>query len=72
MGFFYNYFLPVMQKIVNFHTINRMIMKKSILTLVFLMFAGAIFAQEQAKRGPFLTNGFWDNWFISAGVGANL
>lgn len=47
-------------------------MKKSILTLAFLMFAGAIFAQEQAKRGPFLTNGFWDNWFISAGVGANL
>ncbi|MCK9627556.1 MAG: OmpA family protein [Bacteroidales bacterium] len=47
-------------------------MKKSILTLAFLMFAGAIFAQEQAKRGPFLTNGFWDNWFISAGVGGNL
>ncbi|MDD3034286.1 MAG: OmpA family protein [Bacteroidales bacterium] len=47
-------------------------MKKCILTLSILMFAGAIFAQEQAKRGPFLTNGFWDNWFISAGVGANV
>jgi len=36
------------------------------------MFAGTIFAQEQAKRGPFLTNGFWDNWFISAGIGGNV
>ena len=25
--------------------------------------------QQQTKRGPYITNGFWDNWFISAGVG---
>ncbi len=47
-------------------------MKKSFLTLILLMFFGMISAQEQAKRGPFLTNGFWDNWFISAGVGGNV
>lgn len=23
-------------------------------------------------RGPYLTNGLWDNWFVSAGVGANF
>jgi len=47
-------------------------MKKSFLTLVLLMFFGMISAQEQSQRGPFLTNGFWDNWFISAGVGGNV
>ena len=23
-------------------------------------------------RGPYLTNGFWDNWFVSAAGGANF
>lgn len=26
-------------------------------------------SQIQTKRGPYVTNGFWDNWFISAGAG---
>ncbi|EKD31405.1 MAG: OmpA family protein [uncultured bacterium] len=47
-------------------------MKRKFLTLVLLMFAVSAFAQQESKRGPFLTNGFWDNWFISAGGGASI
>lgn len=25
---------------------------------------------EQTKKGPYVTNKFWDNWFVSAGIGA--
>jgi outer membrane protein OmpA-like peptidoglycan-associated protein len=47
-------------------------MKRKLLTLVLLMFAVSAFAQQESKRGPYLTNGFWDNWFVSVGGGANL
>ncbi len=47
-------------------------MKTKFLTLVLLMFAVSAFAQQESKRGPYLTNGFLDNWFISVGGGANL
>lgn len=37
----------------------------------------SVFAQEQEERGlefphQVITNGFWDNWFVGASVGANL
>lgn len=47
-------------------------MKRKFLTLVLLMFTVAAFAQQESKRGPYLTNGIGDNWFISVGGGANL
>ncbi len=50
-------------------------MKNKILTLTLLLFTVASFAQEQQKGGhygPFLTNKFFDNWFISAGGGVQV
>ena len=47
-------------------------MKKTFFTLILLVFAVSAFAQQESKRGPFITNGFWDNWFVSAGGGLNL
>lgn len=47
-------------------------MKRTFFTLVLLMFAVSAFAQQESKRGPYLTNGVWDNWFISVGGGLNL
>jgi outer membrane protein OmpA-like peptidoglycan-associated protein len=47
-------------------------MKRTFFTLVLLMFAVSVFGQQENKRGPYLTNGFWDNWFISVGGGVNL
>lgn len=45
--------------------------------LVFI--AGAIYAQEKegysttpGRSATFVQNGFWDNWFIGAGAGANI
>ena len=50
-------------------------MKKVFLLALVLMSSLFVYAQEQtvvevqSKRGPYLTNRFFDNWFISAGVG---
>jgi len=46
-------------------------MKKQILFFVLLALSISAFAQEPVK-GPFLTNGFGDNWYFSAGFGGNL
>ena len=53
-------------------------MKKVFLVLMVSLFGIAAFAQDetvielQGKRGPYVTNGFWDNWFISVGGGAQV
>jgi outer membrane protein OmpA-like peptidoglycan-associated protein len=47
-------------------------MKKTVFTLVLLMLTLSAFAQQGNKRGPFITNGFGNNWFVSAGGGINL
>ena len=47
-------------------------MKKTVFTLVLLMLTLSVFAQQGNKRGPFITNGFGNNWFVSAGGGINL
>lgn len=46
------------------------------LSLFFILALAAIstFAQESTQAGSkvtFIRNGFWDNWFVGAGVGAN-
>ncbi len=50
---------------------------KKFLTLVLLFTAVVTFAQQteaktEGKYGPYLTNGFFDNWFISAGGGVQV
>jgi len=49
---------------------------KKILTLVLLLSTVATFAQTgattESKYGPFLTNKFFDNWFLSAGGGVQV
>lgn len=50
---------------------------KKILTLVLLFTAVVAFGQQSgtqtdSKYGPYLTNGFWDNWFVSAGAGTQV
>ncbi|MFA6336209.1 MAG: OmpA family protein [Bacteroidales bacterium] len=50
---------------------------KKILTLVMMFAVVSIYAQQQepktdAKYTQYLTNGFWDNWFISVGGGAQV
>lgn len=53
-------------------------MKKVFLVLMVSLFGIAAFAQDetvielQGKRGPYVTNEIWDNWFISAGGGAQV
>ncbi|MCK9627557.1 MAG: OmpA family protein [Bacteroidales bacterium] len=47
-------------------------MRRELLTLVILMVACTLFAQKEVTRGPFLTNGFGDNWFVSIGFGGNV
>lgn len=47
-------------------------MIKRLLTFTLMLFTVAAFAQEQQsanRYGPYLTNKFFDNWFISAGAG---
>lgn len=49
-------------------------MKRLSLFFVFALAAVGIFAQESTEPGrkvTFVRNGFWDNWFVGAGVGAN-
>lgn len=50
-------------------------MKKVSLLLILVFAAVTAFAQESAEAGrktTFVKNGFWDNWFIGAGAGANI
>ena len=47
-------------------------MKKEFLTLVLLLVTPLLFAQKEVTRGPFVTNGFGDNWFVSVGFGGNV
>ena len=46
-------------------------MKRIVLVAILATFSLSAFAQR-GERGPFLTNKFKDNWFISAGGGINL
>ncbi|MCK9305894.1 MAG: hypothetical protein M0P27_10925, partial [Bacteroidales bacterium] len=50
---------------------------KKILTLILLLSSVATYAQQtetaaESKYGPFLTNKFFDNWFLSVGGGAQV
>lgn len=50
---------------------------KKFLTLVLLFTAVVSFAQQaetknEGMRGPYLTNGLFDNWFVSAGGGVQI
>lgn len=48
---------------------------KKLITICFILISGLSFAQNQnaaGKYGPFLTNKFIDNWFISFGGGVNV
>ncbi len=53
-------------------------MKKVFLVLMVSLFGFTAVAQDetvievQGKRGPYVTNGFWDNWFVSAGGGVQV
>lgn len=46
--------------------------------MVVSLFAMSSYAQDetvieiQGEKGPYVTNGFWDNWFFSAGGGAQI
>lgn len=46
-------------------------MKKNVLLLIVLFVTMGAVAQD-GKRGPYLTNKFFDNWFISAGGGVGV
>ena len=53
-------------------------MKKLVLALMVSLSGIFVYAQDetiiemQGKNGPYVTNSFWDNWFISAGGGAQV
>jgi outer membrane protein OmpA-like peptidoglycan-associated protein len=53
-------------------------MKKVFLVLMVSLFGFSSFAQDetvieiQGEKGPYVTNGFWSNWFISAAGGAQV
>ena len=53
-------------------------MKKVFLVMMVSLFSFSAFAQDetvievQGQRGPYVTNGFWDNWFVSAGGGVQV
>jgi len=50
-------------------------MIKKLLTFTIMLFTFAAFAQEQPqanKYGPYVTNKFFDNWFISVGGGVQV
>ena len=51
-------------------------MKKLLLTLALVFASTALFAADgetksEKSHGPYVTNGFWDNWYISVGAGIN-
>ena len=48
-------------------------MKQSIIALFLVCFAMSnAVAQGESKKGPYETNKFWDNWFVSLGVGGQV
>ena len=52
-------------------------MRKLLLLSVILLSSVLVNAQEtnaveKTKRGPYLTNRFFDNWFVSAGYGVQV
>ncbi|MDU1892703.1 MAG: OmpA family protein [Dysgonomonas sp.] len=54
-------------------------MKKIVLLLLSVFTVGMVVAQEKdgistdaGRKTTFVQNGFWDNWFIGAGAGANI
>lgn len=53
-------------------------MKKVFLVLLVSLLGIGAYAQDetiievQGQKGPYVTNGFWDNWFLSAGGGAQI
>ena len=47
------------------------ILRKTLFVAVAMMASVAVFAQTETKGGPYVTNGFWDNWFISLGGGVS-
>lgn len=47
-------------------------MKRKLLTLVLLVATSTLFAQKEVTKGPFITNGLGDNWFVSVGFGGNV
>lgn len=53
-------------------------MKKIFFLLVAILFCISAYSQDetvielQAAKGPYVTNGFWDNWFVSAGGGIQV
>lgn len=50
---------------------NNVLFKAAVLAVALAAFPFSASAQQeqQTKKGPYVTNGFWDNWFISAGAG---
>ncbi len=54
------------------------VMKKVFMIMMVSLLCISSFAQDetvievQDVKGPYITNGFWDNWFISAGGGAQI
>ena len=51
-------------------------MRKTLLTLTVLFASTTLFASDRDTEivksyGPYLTNGFWDNWYINLGAGVN-
>lgn len=51
-------------------------MKKLSLLFILVVLSLGAFAQQKSeqpgRKTNFVTNGFWDNWFVGAGAGANL
>jgi outer membrane protein OmpA-like peptidoglycan-associated protein len=53
-------------------------MKKVFLVMMVSLFGAFAYAQDetvievQGQKGPYVTNGFWDNWFVTAGGGAQI
>lgn len=53
-------------------------MKKIFMIMMVSIMCLPVFAQDetvieiQNQKGPYVTNGFWDNWFVSAGGGVQV
>ena len=54
------------------------VMKKVFMIMMVSLLCITSFAQDetvievQNVKGPYITNGFWDNWFVTAGGGAQI
>ena len=51
-------------------------MKKVLLTLALVFASTSLFAadkntESEKSYGPYVTNGFWDNWYVNLGAGIN-